>query len=89
MNIWKKGIKRFTESPYVLLVISLILLVTSLMEAWETLAEDISELDFKGHHGLAIFAFFNVLRVLPELFKGIVYLEEAKEQNSESSDETN
>ena len=55
---------------HVNLGLSVILILTSIAEGWETLQEDLVQLQAGVHHGVFIFGFVNLLRVLPDLFVG-------------------
>jgi hypothetical protein len=69
-----KYLKNFVESPSVNIIIGIILLLTGLSEAWETLSEDIMSGNFGAHHGVIVFGLFKVLASLPEMFEGLEYL---------------
>ena len=70
-------LKLFVEHPYVNLGVGLILLITSLAEAWDSLADDLINLRLKAHHGVMVFAIFSILRVLPELHLGMEHVHRA------------
>jgi hypothetical protein len=57
--------KRFAENVYVNLVSGMVLLTTSGVEILESLEEGVG-----AHHGVAIFAVVNVLRIFPEIVHG-------------------
>jgi len=59
-------LKKFTENAYVNLIAGLILLATSGKEIIETLDEG----RIGTHHGVAIFALLNLLKVFPEIVHG-------------------
>ncbi|OQY49077.1 MAG: hypothetical protein DRR08_06315 [Candidatus Parabeggiatoa sp. nov. 2] len=69
-----KYIKKFVESPSVNIIIGIILLLTGLSEAWETLSEDIMNGNFGAHHGVIIFGLFKVLESLSDMFEGLEHL---------------
>jgi translation elongation factor EF-4 len=69
-----KSLKKFVESPYVNIIIGLILLLSGLNEAWDTLSEDIMNGNFGSRHGVIIFGFFHVLKSISEIFKGFEYM---------------
>jgi len=66
-----KSLKKFVESPYVNIIIGLILLLSGLNEAWDTLSEDIMNGYFGSNHGVIIFGFFHVLKYIPDIFEGV------------------
>ena len=58
-------LKRFTESVYVNFVSGMVLLTTSGVEILESLEEGVG-----AHHGVAIFALVNIIRIFPEIVHG-------------------
>ncbi len=74
-----KTLKAIIDNPFLSLVVSLVLLVTSLLEAWDTLFVDIRQLHFRAHHGLMLFALLNTLKALPDTVEGIEYLVKSQE----------
>lgn len=74
-----KILKAIIDNPFLSLVVSLILLVTSLLEAGDTLFVDIRQLNFRAHHGLMLFALLNTLKALPDTVEGIEYLVKSQE----------
>lgn len=71
MNRFLKVLEKFVKSPFVNMAIGFVLLITGLMEAWDTLQEDLVHLHFKAHHGMIIFGFFNILKSVPDIFEGL------------------
>jgi hypothetical protein len=69
-----KSLKKFVESPYVNIIIGLILLLSGLNEAWETLSEDIMNGNFGSRHGVIILGFFHVLKSINEMFEGVEHM---------------
>lgn len=57
---------RFAENPCVNLLAGVILLVTAGIEIVQNLEQDVIGV----HHGVAVFAGLQILRVLPELVHG-------------------
>jgi hypothetical protein len=65
-----KYFKKMVNNPYVNIIIGLILLLSGLNEAWETLYEDIMNGHFGVHHGVIIFGLFHALKCIPDIFEG-------------------
>ncbi len=82
-----RRLKRFLDSPYVHLGIGVILLLTSLSEAWETLGEDLKGFQLGAHHGLGLFGIFYVLKSLVEVLERLVEASEAAEDVEEAAEE--
>jgi hypothetical protein len=66
-----KYFKKIVKSPYVNIIIGIILLLSGLNEAWETLSEDIMNGNFSTRHGVIIFGLFHVLKCIPDIFEGL------------------
>ncbi len=75
------------ESPYVNLGIGLILLLTSLSEAWATLGEDLEDLRIGAHHGVGLFGIFYILKSLVEVLERLLEASEAAEDVEEGAEE--
>jgi hypothetical protein len=71
------ALRRVVTNPFANIAVGLILLVTSLMEAWETLFDDIGSGDLGAHHGLMIFAVFQILKTLPDLMDALHFIHRA------------
>ncbi len=68
-----RTIKRWVESAILSLIVGLVMLGTGLAEAWATLGADIASMKLGGHHGVAVFGLFSVVKALPSLFSGAEY----------------
>jgi uncharacterized membrane protein YiaA len=66
-----KHLKKFVEHPYVNIIVGIVLFLSGLSEAWETLSEDIMNGNFGVHHGVIIFGLFHVLKCIPDMFEGL------------------
>ncbi len=72
-------LKRVTGNPWALAVVSLSVLLCSISETIETLADDLEQHHVRAHHGLLLLALYQCLKVLPDLFEGAEWLGEAGE----------
>jgi hypothetical protein len=64
-------IGRFAENPYLQAVVAAVLIITSLREAWETLAEDFSSGSMRASHGTLLLGVTSFLQSLPEIVKDL------------------
>ncbi|MBI4850234.1 MAG: hypothetical protein HY819_00250 [Acidobacteria bacterium] len=64
------------------LVVSIILFLAGLSEAYESLDNDLKYLSLKGHHGIIIFGLFNTFKAIVEVKES--YKKIKKERNSNS-----
>lgn len=67
-------LRRFIENPYTNLIVGLILFITGLSDAWDTLYDDLSHLHFHVHHGIMIYGLFSVVKTIPDLFSSLQYV---------------
>ena len=86
------ALKRFVDHPMTKLVVGLILIASGLIEAYDTVLDDLHRLRVRVGHGVVILGVVNVLASLPEVIEGIErwlnYLEgrENGRQNQDGSD---
>ncbi len=76
-------LKRILESPYLHLAIGLFMLVASLSEAWETLAEDLKSANLGAHHGTGLFGCAYALKALVDVLENLTKTSEAIEDVEE------
>jgi len=50
------------------------------MEIWDTMVEDLVGMNFKGEHGLIIFAGAHTLKTLPDIMESLDRFEMAEKQ---------
>ena len=62
-------LKRFLENPFIHLFIGLLMLITSVSEAWGTLAKDLKNLDLGTHHTIGMFGLVYALKSLIEVLE--------------------
>jgi hypothetical protein len=66
-----RALKRFVDHPLTKLVVGLILIVSGLIEAYDTVLDDLHRLRVRVGHGVVILGVVNVLASLPEVIAGI------------------
>jgi len=54
-------LKLFLENPYVSLAVGLAMVLSAASSIFDTLAEDIKHLHFRLHHGVILYALFNMV----------------------------
>jgi len=83
---WLERTKRFVRHPLTQLIVAIILIVTSLIEASETFVQDFYNARLRAAHGLMLVGIVQVLAAIPDLVEGLErYLESAKEHGVEPS----
>jgi hypothetical protein len=78
-------LKRFVEHPVVKLGVGLILIVSGLIEAYDTVLNDFHRLRVRVGHGVIILGVVNVLASLPEVIEGMNHWLGYLEQREEAS----
>ena len=63
------ALRRALQHPLMDLAMALLLIVTSLSGGWGAFRQDLVALDVGVHHGVLVFGFVNLLRILPNLLE--------------------
>ena len=63
-------LKRITNNPLLNVTVGIILVVTGLVEVWDS----IEEVSIGAHHGSALFGLLHAIRYVPDLFEGAEYI---------------
>jgi hypothetical protein len=66
-----QALKRFVDHPVTKLFVGLILIISGLIEAYDTVLDDVHRLRVRVGHGVVILGVVNVLASLPEVIEGI------------------
>lgn len=74
MHKFLKRMEAIAKSPYVELVVGVVLVATGLFEAGESLFSDIAEGDVGLHHGVIVLGVAHAIKALPGAIMGIVLL---------------
>jgi len=77
MHKFLKRLEAIAKSPYVELVVGLILVATGIFEAGESLFEDIAEGDVGLHHGIIVLGIAHAIKALPGAIAGMALLIDA------------
>lgn len=70
-----RWLRRVLTSPYTTLFTALVLLVSGLFEAFETVLEDFFHIEIKTYHGLLLFAAVQIGVAIEHILKGFENLE--------------
>ncbi len=81
MHKFLKRLEAIAKSPYVELVVGLILVTTGLFEAGETLFSDIAEGDVGLHHGIIVLGVVHAIKALPGAIAGMALLMDAEKRH--------
>ncbi|MBT8421457.1 MAG: hypothetical protein KJO08_11445 [Gammaproteobacteria bacterium] len=67
-------LKRITESPYLNIVIGLLMFYSGASEAWNELHE-LEEVTVGAHHGVILFSLLHILKTIPDIFEGLEHIQ--------------
>ena len=73
-----KQVKQLLDQPWVNFAVAVIIIGSGLAEGWDTMAEDLQNLNIKSHHGVIVFGFVNMLQSIPDLLMGVEKVAEHK-----------
>lgn len=62
---------KFADNPYVQVIVAVVLIVTSVSEAWDTLADDLSGGRMRASHGTLLLGIVGLMQSLPDLVEGL------------------
>lgn len=68
------------KSPHLELVVGLILMATGLIEAGETLFEDVASGDIGVHHGMIVLGVAHAFKAIPSVIAGLMMFVDAEER---------
>lgn len=80
MHAFLKKIERVAKSPYLELIVGLIIMATGLIEAGESLFEDVANGDIGVHHGMIVLGFAHAFKAMPSVIAGLMLFIDAEER---------
>lgn len=69
--------KKIVDSPFLRLLVGIILLYTSGAEAWHEFLEA-DEVSIGAHHGILVFAVVHILKTVPDIIEGLDNINESR-----------
>lgn len=73
-----RALHRVAHSPSLNLLAGIVLLSAGILECFEGLSEDLLGVRFGVHHGLVVFGLLHVLKTLPDVMKGLKFVEDGE-----------
>lgn len=80
MRAFLNKMEAVAKSPHLELVVGLILMATGLVEAGETLFEDVSRGDIGAHHGMIVLGLAHAFKAIPGVLTGLMLFVDAEER---------
>jgi hypothetical protein len=79
LNRVLRSLANFARQPYVQLVVAIVLIVSSAVESWQTMAYDFTHLQLRVHHGTLLLGISQLLSCLPQAVDGLERMAKAKD----------
>ena len=76
MKNTKKVLRKLVSNPLLDLSVGLILFLSGILEVWETLPQDIHDVNVRAAHGVIIFGFVMALKAFTDIFAGLEFIDE-------------
>jgi hypothetical protein len=75
-------LRRVAENPILNITVGFILLATSLLECLEPLSGNLFQSSIGAHHGAALFGLVQFLKWLPDMVKGLQFVEHGEDETA-------
>ncbi len=72
--------EKFVKNPHLEAIIGIIIMATGIIEAGDTIFEDITSGDVGAHHGMILLGFAHAFKALPAVLGGMAIFAHAEER---------
>lgn len=73
------ALHRVAHHPVLNLLAGMILLLTGVLEALATIVEGLFDFPLGMHHGVIVFGFLQMIKALPDVLKGVKFVDDGEE----------
>lgn len=80
MREFLRKMEGVARSPHLELIVGLILMATGLIEAGETMFEDVTNGDIGVNHGMIVLGFAHAFKAIPSVIGGLLLFVDAEER---------
>jgi|TARA_B100000315_G_scaffold127874_1_gene117586 hypothetical protein len=80
MHKFIQKVERFAKNPHLEAIIGIVILATGLVEAGDTLVEDITSGNVGAHHGMILLGFAHAFKAIPAILGGMAIFAHAEER---------
>ena len=80
MHAFIKKMETFVKNPHLEAIIGIIIMATGLVEAGDTLFEDLTSGNVGAHHGLILLGFAHAFKAIPAVLGGMAIFAHAEER---------
>ncbi len=80
MHSFIRKIEKIAKNPHLEAIIGIILLATGIIEAGDTIFEDITSGNVGAHHGIIVLGFAHAFKAIPAILAGMAIFAHAEER---------
>ena len=80
MHSFIRKMEKIAKNPHLEAIIGIILLATGIIEAGDTIFEDITSGNVGAHHGLIVLGFAHAFKAIPAILGGMAIFAHAEER---------
>ncbi len=80
MHSFIQKMEKVAKNPHFEAIVGIVLLTTGIIEAGDTIFEDIASGDIGAHHGIILLGFAHAFKAIPAILGGMSLFAHAKER---------
>ena len=80
MHKFIQKVEKLVKNPHLEAILGIVILATGLVEAGDTLFEDITSGNVGAHHGMILLGFAHAVKALPAILGGLAIFAHAEER---------
>ena len=80
MHSFIQKMEKFARNPHFEAVVGIVLLATGIIEAGDTIFEDITSGNVGAHHGIIVLGFAHAFKAIPAILAGMAIFAHAEER---------
>ena len=80
MHSFIRKLEKFVKNPHLEAIIGLVIMATGIIEAGDTIFEDIASGDVGAHHGMILLGFAHAFKALPAVLGGMAIFAHAEKR---------
>ena len=80
MHSFIRKMEKFVKHPHLEAIIGIVIMATGIIEAGDSIFEDIASGDVGAHHGMILLGFAHAIKAIPAILGGIALFVHAEER---------
>lgn len=80
MHSFIQKLEKFAKNPHLEAIIGILIMATGIIEAGDTIFEDITSGDIGAHHGMILLGFAHAFKAIPAVLGGMAIFAHAEER---------